>query len=463
MTTNPTLLIYAINRTEAWWEYIAKNSGFSRHFVVSDVRNSADIDVVNDFYEAYHRQYAFNDIQTLTLTEGEVKEIICRCRLLRWLPPKQARCMVAGMESAFSKVLDNIKPDIVVSFPIDRYVSDVLERLALRRGIPYCELTASLINNKCKLLRRGQIIKFNSHICNSELNEHLRAIKDPTFVPSYVNSRQIYSRTQWLKKFIYFKVRGLVFKLISWVKLDPINLHYLDAQDNLAHKPRLRDLRTLDLIDWDWRELIERFPKSRRVLFGLQMYPEASIDYWLKRIELIDYENVIVRAASAFSERGYSIIVKDHPSQFGFRQHELIDRLKAIPNVVFLPYEVSGNELIELVEINFTMTGTLGLQAALRGLKSIVTSNYYVTKDDFICFDEVNDIESLPSRCESWLHTAELPQRQHSILLNLLQGSFEGNFFSFRGFRRGQVSSDAQVLARNLGKQLLLLIKSGYH
>ena len=51
-------------------------------------------------------------------------------------------------------------------------------------------------------------------------------------------------------------------------------------------------------------------------------------------------------------------MVKDHPSQFGFRQHEFIKRLKSIPNVIFLPYEVTGYEVLNLVGNNFTFTGT---------------------------------------------------------------------------------------------------------
>jgi len=264
-----------------------------------------------------------------------------------------------------------------------------------------------------------------------------------------------------LKTFTYFKVRGWGFKLISWLKRDPHSLHYLDAQSFLAHKPRLRDLRTLDLIDWNWRETVERFPKSRRVFFGLQLFPEASIDYWLANINLIDYENLLVRAARAYNEQGYLILVKDHPSQFGFRQHELIDRLKSIPNVVFLPYEVSGNEAVSLVGSNFTLTGTLGLQSALLGLNSVVSPTYYVTEGDFLRFDDPSDIEELPSRCATWQGQRDLPTRQRHILSSLLEGSFEGDFFSFRGFRRGQIPTGAQTLARNLGQQLRTVIEHG--
>ena len=55
-------------------------------------------------------------------------------------------------------------------------------------------------------------------------------------------------------------------------------------------------------------------------MFGLQLFPEASIDYWLRNVELIDHDNLVVDAARSFSEQGFLVLVKDHPSQFGFRQ-----------------------------------------------------------------------------------------------------------------------------------------------
>ncbi|MBI2307921.1 MAG: hypothetical protein HYU78_11530 [Rhodocyclales bacterium] len=461
MTSEDTVLVYAINRTDKWWKFIAENLGFPRHVVVSDVRGAADRDVVDDFNAAYKRQFAYSDIQTLTFADAEVKDIIARCRLLRWLPPKQARCMVAAMETAFSKVLDETCPQVVVSFPIDRYVSDVLERLARRRGIPYVELTASLVSGMCMLMYRGQLIKTSPPPHEEVLTEQIRIIADPSFTPSYVTTSKRYTRTRWLRIFTYFKIRGWGFKLISLLKRDPRSLHYLDAQSFLAHKPRLCDVRVLDLIDWNWRDSLARFPKSRRVFFGLQLFPEASIDYWLANAHLIDYENLLVRAAKAFSDQGYLILVKDHPSQFGFRQHELIDRLKAIANVVFLPYEVSGNEAVSLVDTNFTLTGTLGLQSALLGLKSLVSPTYYVTEGDFIRFDDPSEIDGLPDRSALWQGVRDLPARQRHILSSLLEGSFEGDFFSFRNFQRAKASPGATTLAHNLGQQLRTVIRHG--
>jgi hypothetical protein len=455
------VLVYAINRTGRWWSHIAANLGFARYLVVSDIRGAADCDTADDFYAEYRRQRRLSDIQTLVLEEHEVRDIISRCRTLRWLDPRKARCMVAAMERALSRVLDESRPAVIVSFPIDRYVSDVLERLARRRCIPYVELTASLVDGQCMLMYRGQLLKVSPPPSEEMLDALVKAVARPSFTPSYVQQSTQFTAARWLKIFVYFRLRGWVFKVISWGRRDPCGHHYLDAQSFLAHKPRLRDRRVLRLVDWDWRSSIDRFPQSRRIFFGLQLFPEASIDYWLANIRLLDYENLMVKAAKSFSDAGFLVLVKDHPSQFGFRQYELLQRLKAVPNVVFLPYEVSGNEAMNLVDTNFTLTGTLGLQSALLGRASIVAPAYYVTPGDFVLFGDPSAIADLPHRAAAWRAREDLAFRQRRMLSHLLQGSFEGDFFSFRGFNPAMAASGTRLLARNLGDCLRRVAAEG--
>lgn len=458
MNTNSTVLIYAINRTNAWWKHVGNHLGFEKNVVVCDIRGAGDRDVVDDFNTEYARQTRLADLRTIAFSEEEIQDIIARCRLLRWLPVKQARCMIAAMEYAFTKVLDEVKPCIILSFPIDRYVCDILERLAKRRGLQYVELTASLISGMCMLMHRGQLLKTSPPPLPEVLDEHVKTIAAPSFTPSYVQTTTHYTRRRWLKIFSYFRIRGWGFKLISFLKRDPKSSHYLDAQSFLGHKPRLADLQTLDLIDWNWREFLTRAPKERRIFFGLQLFPEASIDYWIANIKMIDYENLMVMAAQAFVEAGFLVLVKDHPSQFGFRQRDLIKRLKALPNVVFLPYEVSGNEAVSLVETNFTLTGTLGLQAALLGLTSVVSPTYYTTEEDFLTFDDPAQVAALPQRVIEWQSAEDLRSRQRRIVSHLLEGSFEGDFFSFKGFQPQHPKETVRILAENLGRQLRTLL-----
>jgi hypothetical protein len=457
---NKRVLIYPVHRTVHWWRHVGKAMGWGESMVVSDLRGEGDVSVVDDFY-AELRHLRRQTVPGGVLPTAVVLDVVARCRLLRWLDPHLAQCMVLAMAAAMDRVLAEFKPRVVLSFPIDRYVSDVLERCAAARGIRYLEVTANVVPNMGMLLYRGALVQLAAPAEPGQVRQITEEIADPAFVPTYVRKKSRYTAAKFVRTLGYFRARALAFKLISWAKRDPLNLHYMDAQPFLGHKCRWKDIRIVKLVNPRWREAMAAFPRERRVMFALQLFPEASIDYWLRNVALIDHENLVVEAAAAFSNAGFQVLVKDHPLQFGFRQTELIDRLLALPNVVFLPYDVSGPELISVSGASFSCTGTLGLQAALAGLKSVVTESYYANDEDFIVYRERHDVSGLPQRVLDMPTCADLRARRERIIAHLLRGSFAADFFSFQNFDPAQPAPGADGMALALGHHLDLLIAEG--
>ncbi len=453
------VLIFGIHRTTAWWQYLGNHLGWARAVVVTDLRGEGDISIVDDFYEELGRLKQGATTNPNLLSQIEQEDVIARCRALRWLDAELARYMVQAMAVVMERLLVKVQPKIVMSFPIDRYVKDILARLAARKGIRYVELTASVVPGMSMLLERGHLIEHDLNPSEDLVERSVNLLATPSFTPSYVPRKSTYTRMKFLRTLGYFRARALAFRMIARLMRDPLNLHYIDAQPYLGHKCRWKDMRVVGLCDSQWRTKTEVVPQSRRVLFGLQLFPEASIDYWIRERELIDHENLVFEAARAFTEAGYLVLVKDHPLQFGFRQTELLDRLLALTNVVLVPYDVSGNELMQLVDTNFTFTGTLGMQAALLGKKSVATNSYYTNDSDFIIFRNRAQIAGLPQRVES-AATVEtgLKERQRRIIRKLLRGSIEGDFFSFKHFDASQPPASALMLAQNLGRRLQELV-----
>ena len=458
---NKRVLIYPVNRTVAWWRFVGQNLGWNESVVVTDVRGTGDVCVVDDFYVELKRLRFDEKPISSQLSDTEVSDVIARCRLLRWMDPHLAKCMAHAMAIAMDRVLERVNPRVVLSFPIDRYVTDVLERCARARGIKYLELTASVVPHMSMLLTRGALVKVATTPSAELVHQTILEIANPAFVPSYVQKRAKYTKAKFIRTLAYFTVRAVAFKAISWVKRDPLNLHYLDAQPFLGHKSNLKDIRIVDMCDANWRDKLLPFSKDKRVMFGLQLFPEASIDYWLRNVALIDHENLVVEAARSFSEQGFLVLVKDHPSQFGFRQTELLDRMLALPNVVLVPYDVSGNELTAEVGVSFTCTGTLGLQAALYGLTSVVTESYYAIEPDFLIFRERAEVARLAHRVLTSTFSDQLDARRERTIINLLRGSFAADFFSFRGFDPAKPSAGALALAHALGQRLDQLTSEG--
>lgn len=449
------ILIFSIHNSEPWWREVARHLGYQRVRLVTDLRGEGDISVVDAFYAAYRALYRAHATASVLLTAAEIDDVIARCRVLRWYPRRRAVAMILAMAEVMDRMLADEAPMAVLSWPIDRYVKDVLARMAARRGVPYYELTASPIPGMSMLVLRGKLLtRADAAPLPADVDAAIAAIADPLFVPAYIPAKSRYTATRFLKNFSYFGLRSFAFRLISWAKRDPLNLHYMDAQFSLGHKPRLKDVAMVRLIHRDWRARMERFPKERRLFIALQLFPEASIDYWIAARDLIEHDQVLLATARAFSDAGYVIVIKDHPLQFGFRQIELIQQLRAIPNVVIVPYDISGNALLSEVGVSFTETGTLGMQAALVGMKSIAAEAYYYTPGDYIPLRTQADIPLLPQRVAETLPVADLRARQERIITHLLEGSFPGDFMSFRGFDPAAPDPAVQALAERLGEEI---------
>lgn len=459
------VLIFGIHNTVDWWTCLGNNMGWDAAPVVTDLRGEGQWSTVDDFYAGLRRRQRRPEPGFGLLSEQQKQDVVARCRTLRWLAPELAHAMVESMAEALERVLDRSSPRLVLSFPIDRYVKHVLKLLAERRGVPYVELTASVVPSMSMLLRDGQLVRLARPVAPELVDHHVSELATPNFTPSYVPRKATYTRMRFVRTLGYFRARALAMKVIAVAKRDPLNLHYLDAQPMLGHKCRWKDIRIVGMCDPEWRRKVGAAPRGKRVLFGLQLFPEASIDYWIANPALIDHENLVVRAAEAFSREGFVVMVKDHPLQFGFRQTELIDRLRALPGVVVVPYDVSGNELLSFAGSNFTFTGTMGLQAALQGLPSIATDCYYSNDVDFILVRQPEDLDRLPQKVQAALaepmSREALDARRRRIIGALLQGSFTGDFFSFKGYTLEAPTPGAKSLGQALGTHLDTLIHQG--
>lgn len=454
-----TILIYTIHRVEPWFKYLGQQMGFEESVTFSDIRGDADISITDDFYAAYKRAYKASATTSSLVDQKAMTEIIARCRLLRWLQPRRAHAMVIAMAAVIDALVERISPRAVLSFPIDRYIMDILSRRAQARGIPYYEYTTAPFAGMSMLLHEGRLLTLDIEPDPATVEERRSELTDPLFKPPYVAKRTAYGKVKFLKTFGYFKLRGRFFQVLSWLKCDPLGLHYLDAQSFLGHKPRLSDIRYDQYIDPDWVDRLVDFPPQKRIAMPLALFPEASIDYWVRDLGLVDYENLLVEAAQAYSDSGFLVLVKDHPLQFGFRQLGLLKRLRKVKNLVVLPYEVSGNALLDAVDNCFVLTGTLGLQAAMLGKTAVVTDNYYTNEHDFVIYRSRDEIPALPRRTSAFRMKDPISEVQTRLVHDLLKGCFDGDYSTFRNFEPDNPSSGATELGRNMGAHVAALLE----
>ena len=457
-TASVDVMFFSYRSTDAWWQYLASQLTFAQSTcVVSDMRGEGTINIVDDFYTQMRKKDSMV-FAVETLTEPLCDEIIRRCRVLRNLKKQKALAMIGAMWRTLDGLIAEQNPRLVMSFIIDRYVLDVLDRVLQSRGIRFLGMTASIVPDQVMFMDRGRLIPVRTPKV-SEVAAARQQIVNDAFTPSYVNHSKKYNRQQYWRTFLSFKMRGLYYQALRFLKRDPLNLHYLDALNHLDHKPRWPDYKVLSLFNDDWEGLWKDCSRDKRVFIGLQLLPEASIDYWVNDLSLLNNEQVMLEVCRVLGRAGYTIFVKDHPLQFGFRQRDFMRQLKALSSVVLVPYDVPATRFISEYAMTVTMTGTIGFQSAVAGACSIVAGAYYSDDVHFIQCRHFSDIASLPEKIESFQqkNTSRISDESiDGLLVNILAASAPGDLFGFKGFDKNnhQHVKRTKTLIDSLNKYL---------
>lgn len=454
------LVFFTIHSTTPWWQYLASRMEFADAVVMSDLRDDGDYSLVDDFYRFVDRGDAAS-VALARFGEEGCADVILRCRVLRSIDRDLALRMIGGMTQAIEQAFDKLDPHLIMTFTIDRYVMDVMERTARRRGIDFLEMTTSIIPDQVMLMRRGRPAWLREP-SSEDIDAAVGQLCTEDFAPSYVRGAKRFSRARFWRIFGYYAVRGAFFNVWRFLKRDRYNCHYLDALKRLKHKVHVRDAAALKLLDHDWDTRLADLPRERRVFLGLQLFPEASMDYWLRLPGMLAHDDVLVRYCEVLGRAGYRIFVKDHPLQFGFRQRELFERLSKLPFVTLVPYDVPANLLIGKCGVSVTFTGTIGLQAALAGLCSVATEPYYATEQHFVHIRDVGEIDALAERLARWRLPDDIATMRREVVRHLAAISVEGDYFGWRDFDPTNATARASVepLARSLNAHLPRFLKS---
>jgi hypothetical protein len=438
----PRIVFFTIHSTTSWWNYLGSQIDFAEVTILSDLRGEGDWSLVDDFYR-FMRAGDSAQVAREWFGDDGCADIIRRCRALRSLERPRAMRMIGAMAQAVEKAFDQIEPDLIVTFTMDRYVMDVMDRIARKRGVDFVEIATSILPNEVLLMRRGEPIPLWEP--DDRQVDAMSDVLCQNFVPTYVRDAKRFTRARFWRVFSYFALRGAYFNVLRYLKRDPHNLHYIDALKRLKHKVGVRDVAVLGLLDPHWMQKLAEGPREARAFIGLQLFPEASIDYWVRDPAMLRHDEVVLRYCDVLGRAGYRIFIKDHPLQFGFRQRDLMQRLANMPFVTMVPYDVPANLLIAECGVSVTFTGTIGFQAALAGRCSVVTGPYYADQEHYIHVRAFAEIGGIVERIRQWRPPADLPAAQRAMVRHLARASVPGDYFTWRDFDPDDPAARAAV------------------
>jgi len=189
-------------------------------------------------------------------------------------------------------------------------------------------------------------------------------------------------------------------------------------------------------ITWLWNRISYQFVQrlfvseldlsKRYIIFPLHLEPELNIDtcgrYWEDQMETIlkIWRQLLPNDV---------LLIKEHPVAIGNRGFTWFKKLKGYPNIKFIHESQDVVELLDLVEYVFTISGTMGLEAAHKGMKVLcLGSTVYdrlknVTRVSINDFSESKNIDDL--YCNYGFDTLELDFEDFSTLIE--ERSFYGD------------------------------------
>lgn len=430
------VLMYTRRGMTDWMRHVAASlKCASQTTIASELRNQGDVNLAQDFYR-YMRapgnaQYALGKFG-----DAGCFEIIARCRLLRSLDRQQALEMIGAMSQACANMLDKFQPNLFMATRIDSYVLDIIDRLLTERKLRFVGLwRAAVVPKMVFFTTRGEHIPLRQPQ-DAEISRAIAAITDPEFQATSLKKSAKFNFANYLKKRLYYSARDNFVDIQRWVERDPLGYRYLTSGKHVKeYRMRLSDWRVVNFMAEDWHEQFRATPFEKRVFIALQVNPESTIDYYVRNVEMLNCTAVLLKMINVLERGGYKVFVKDHPNMFGMRSARFYEALAAQGSVVFVPYEVSSNDLILQSKATFTWSGTVGLQAAMAGRCAVVVQPTYLVDGPFLQITTLEEINALADRIRDFSPPPDLNKTRVELARHVLSSFIPGSM-NWQGFDR---------------------------
>lgn len=410
----------------------------------SDFRKQDNSGFAEDFYRIFEQK-----IETELppyVDKNQCAEIIKRCRLLRNLSSEVAENLIVAMSWAVQSLIEKYEPRLLVSVMVDSYVLDLLERCLKYNDKFFCGLVPVFVNGYFRITSNGELNRLR-HPEEQEVNLALASILEENYKPTYLESHE--SFFAYSKRNIRQSIKSIYFPLIRYFSGDSLNYHYWSTQLLAMQRTTHSYFKYKSLLCLNWLQIVNQSDK-KKIFLPLQYYPEATIDYWVDDVDMIDYENKLPELVRKLSKSNL-VIIKEHPAFVGFRAAKFYSDILSNKNVVLIPSKVPTNFVIEQCDIVGIWTGTVGFEAAIRG-KPVIS----ITKPYFSSNDWIKHVNSLDAFCKAVDEISLLKKEpitysnQASMVRYVLEGSLVGKMIYKTELNEPETQKSIENIASSL-------------
>ncbi|MFY2158377.1 hypothetical protein ACOSZF_22740 [Cytobacillus firmus] len=396
----------------------------SNIITISDFRYSANIWLGRYLYSKSKVKSIFNEI--------EKNEIYLRCRFLRSLDKNLAYEFIDKIGTYVMELFSEHDPEYIIGAVIDNYTMDIIERISRKNNVPYISFCGHFFNGYSWITRRGELNKVWRTVSNDEVEGVLQELLNKEYVPSYhanlkptVYSGYKFYVKQMIKKYMYLPIKRS-FERDRW------NYYYntfflndanLFTASNFVQKNIDRYFSSIEQIEHS----------ENQVLLPLHFRPEATTDYWCDDPECgAFYEESVIDVIKK-SSKNINFLVKEHPTMYMKRSKHFYEKLLSFSNVILLHPLEHSNEALEKVDTVYVYTGSIGVEALLRGKRVICRSVNYYSKL------HPNAIHS------NYISDKHLLKEMHDydnrlFIREILQGTIPGKMFNNKDIMKSEIN-----------------------
>lgn len=355
-------------------------------------------------FNFYNKYYDFSTSEILSILDGE-------CRL-------------------YKQIFEEIHPDFFITKETALHHQHLFYELCKKNNTKVLMLNQSKFGYKCIISQELHKLDFvdsfdsvnSSNRTLSELQDYLKSFNMSKQLIDHKNSF-LASKKEKFKAAIDY----LLFSNNSNIK------------NNFAYygRSKLRVLiKEIVFSSKKWyrgkfinSNLQKTIPKNRNfIYFTLHQEPERTLligsPYYTNQLETINH-------ISKSLPIGYTLIVKEHPTQSirGWHEINFYKKVLKLPNVIFLHPSVSSEKLLQKCSIVISVNGTTGFEAVFYGKPSIVFTDlgYSILPSVFV----LKNISELHLIIQKALKT-KISSDDLDKYVNLLENhSFDFDYFKF--------------------------------
>ena len=164
----------------------------------------------------------------------------------------------------------------------------------------------------------------------------------------------------------------------------------------------------------------------------LQMFPECPIDYWVKEVKYTNYYKYLKIFIEKF-QNDFQIIIKEHPSVLPLRKRDFYLDLQKYNKVKIVPTYTNSNELVDYADCIFLWSGTIGLDASIRGKPVLcLTKTFYSQSKRVKLISEKTTISEINKFIKKVKKNKIQRYEQIQIMQNVTKNLYKGEYTAFQ-------------------------------